>query len=650
MNKDQSDITSKLLNHMHLQKRRKYLNDLTSLIAQAQQDSIEKIGSTVLKIIKRVGYASFAKEFKDDDIKLIEPLIQNDIDLYSGFFQEYQLSIAMKYFKSLYYKLFILDRFNLLCTYRTKWYSNWDEYVDCGKNIIIQFYDIVAIKAGYEHIRTITPELAKKFDIWKEIIECETFLLRKLTGNQKKFYPLSEQIFSIFTQYPNFPESTFKDFLKDILTLRKNCVRINHYQKDFSALEANNILNQIQMNFQDYPTASQAYLYDIALVENTIKWHILRQSTAISNNGNIVTTGYGDLIKNSNVYVFQIAHDLYSLHMSTPDQHTWLVPQKKMMSFFSKNDHVKGALFCSRRRVHDNCLRVQFQNFVNTASMKKLLMKKEEASNSIVLTHKDIAKKDLRHTFLKKASMHAIGVNHAQKDLKYHAKQNLYSLQRQIKQAQQIFSDYFTIKNIAVPALAIASILFIVYFSLPTSLSTLVNQSFQSAVINEMTFIDQKPFPWEVNIQKYGFSSSEDFNENQKAFGAGLWMARRLVKKDKDISKLPAFFKEKTMSALLESEEWSMIQNNPYYLLGQWMYLIRNVCLSGKEISSKFWHEQIQVMELLRQEIKQIGNDYHVIDENLDKVDQMIHTENNQNFCVEIVPLLDHVIQTLSPE
>ena len=117
------------------------------------------------------------------------------------------------------------------------------------------------------------------------------------------------------------------------------------------------------------------------------------------------------------------------------------------------------------------------------------------------------------------------------------------------------------------PALAIASILFIVYFSLKTSLSTLVNQSFQSAVINEMTFIDQKPFPWEVNIQKYGFSSQADFNENQKAFGAGLFMARRLVKKDKDISKLPAFLKEKTMSALLESEEWSMIQKNPYYSL-----------------------------------------------------------------------------------
>jgi len=627
------------------------------LISKAQAKiSNENIEHDVLNIILQLGYGALKGHYKNEDIELITPLVKSlksDIDNLSDFIQIKQLELKVKLFKSLYYKIFIMNIFKPKYVRILTVNKIWDEYVYYGKSIINNAYDIIAIKIAYQNIKIISPELVTKIEIWDKIIECETFLFKKIINNRKKFYPLSEQLFEFFTNYTAIPEGKFKLFMSNIFILQKNCVKINHYQKDINDLEANNILNKIQIDYRDYPTAAQAHLYDIALAENTIKWQLLRLSKIYSNNENNLNIKNGSLIKDTKVFTLRIANSLYSLHMSDPDRHTWLIPKKRMVSFLSRND-VEGALFFSRRRVSDNCLRIQFQNFVKTEPLKKKIVEKKEGLNNLViLIHKDIFKKDLRDSFLKNAAIKAIGLSHVQEDLKFKARQTIFSLSMKLKQLLETHFDYFTMKKIAIPAFAFASLIFFIYFSLPTPLSDLVHKTFHYADINEITFIDEKPLPWEVSIKKYGFSSPEEYNKKQKAFGAGLWMARKQIKKDEHISQESLFFLEDTNNKQSKGLKWTEIEDCSYYWLGQWVYVLRNICLSGNKIPKTFWNEQAQIAELLTQKIKKMDqkiNDNLFISDQIYEIYKKINDNKGLYNCDEIVVELDRIIQILSPE
>ncbi len=101
--------------------------------------------------------------------------------------------------------------------------------------------------------------------------------------------------------------------------------------------------------------------------------------------------------------------------------------------------------------------------------------------------------------------------------------------------------------------------------------------------------IAARRLPWEDAPAGYGFAAGGAAELATRAFGAGLWSGRAVLR-NRDPQALPTLPPELTPpvgQGAWEATEWA-----PYTVLGRWLVLLQVLCASPQEVSAALWKQQ----------------------------------------------------------
>ncbi len=101
--------------------------------------------------------------------------------------------------------------------------------------------------------------------------------------------------------------------------------------------------------------------------------------------------------------------------------------------------------------------------------------------------------------------------------------------------------------------------------------------------------IAARRLPWEEEPAGYGFAAGGATEPANRAFGAGLWSGRAMLR-SRDPQAMPTLPPELIPPAgqgTWEATEWA-----PYTVLGRWLVLLQVLCASPQDVSAALWEQQ----------------------------------------------------------
>ncbi len=104
--------------------------------------------------------------------------------------------------------------------------------------------------------------------------------------------------------------------------------------------------------------------------------------------------------------------------------------------------------------------------------------------------------------------------------------------------------------------------------------------------------IAARRLPWENEPAGYGFAAGGAAEPATRAFGAGLWIGRAMLR-NRDPQALPTLPPELATPAgqgTWEATEWA-----PYTVLGRWLVLLQVLCAAPREVSAALWEQQQEI-------------------------------------------------------
>ena len=101
--------------------------------------------------------------------------------------------------------------------------------------------------------------------------------------------------------------------------------------------------------------------------------------------------------------------------------------------------------------------------------------------------------------------------------------------------------------------------------------------------------IAARRLPWEEEPAGYGFATSGITEPATRAFGAGLWTGRALLR-SRDPHVIPTLPPDLIPPA--GQETWETTEWAPYAVLGRWLVLLQVLCVSPQEVSATLWEQQ----------------------------------------------------------
>lgn len=145
----------------------------------------------------------------------------------------------------------------------------------------------------------------------------------------------------------------------------------------------------------------------------------------------------------------------------------------------------------------------------------------------------------------------------------------------------------------------------IIWMTLPGAsgrLETMINQSYQAGYFQRTQLAKHHyDLPWETPSTAYGFAGGSQPTDANRAFGAGLWTGRRMLRKSDAAPPLPDFLTPDQEEDQQKAEAWSNTQWNPYYQMGKWCFLIYAVSHEDHHVPVSFWENQVEIVERLRE-------------------------------------------------
>lgn len=101
--------------------------------------------------------------------------------------------------------------------------------------------------------------------------------------------------------------------------------------------------------------------------------------------------------------------------------------------------------------------------------------------------------------------------------------------------------------------------------------------------------IAARPLPWESAPAGYGFTAGGATEPASRAFGAGLWTGRALLR-SRDPHAIPTLPPDLIPPA--GPGTWEAIEWAPYTALGRWLVLLQVLCASPQNVSAALWNQQ----------------------------------------------------------
>lgn len=221
------------------------------------------------------------------------------------------------------------------------------------------------------------------------------------------------------------------------------------------------------------------------------------------------------------------------------------------------------------------------------------------------------------------------------------------------------------------PAFAVAAVACLaLFFWLPglraPDLSGLIGKSYTTALLESISFeqagLGEDPsLPWERPTRSYGFSSPKQYLHASRAFGAGLWAGRQALLKGTELPPMPDFLSPGWQDENAVKEGWSETPWAAYYWMGKWSFFLRTVCLSGKDVSYKFWQRQAVIAERLQKDFlaspERTEEDTRIVTAGLDHVKFLLNTlgqgglreKQGQVVAAELDFVIEHLSPTLVP-
>lgn len=159
-------------------------------------------------------------------------------------------------------------------------------------------------------------------------------------------------------------------------------------------------------------------------------------------------------------------------------------------------------------------------------------------------------------------------------------------------------------------AVAVTMVIFLMtsltYFSWQDRLENRIASCYQEISAWEIPF-SHYPLPWEGQKTSFGFTGSGRHTPDSRAFGAGMWTGRQRLQASQ--VSMPDFLTPAWNDPrnTIKENKWSETRHERYFLLGQWSFLAEMICLSDSEISEALREDQVEILDRLKQEFKELG-------------------------------------------
>jgi hypothetical protein len=204
-------------------------------------------------------------------------------------------------------------------------------------------------------------------------------------------------------------------------------------------------------------------------------------------------------------------------------------------------------------------------------------------------------------------------------------------------------------------AAAAAVCLVLVFWAVNGSnLDDLINNSYTSNIMagisqDDLEFNNIYKLPWERSKTTYGFAPQPTDSDTSRAFGAGLWSARKEVLGDQVFPTKPAFVEAK--------QAWQTSPKEIYFWLGRWSYLLRAMCMSDQKVSQDFWGKQLEISNKVQKKVSASYNKNNevlkMVTLRLDNIKSILNKSAegtlNRESRRDIAAELDFLINFLSP-
>jgi hypothetical protein len=204
-------------------------------------------------------------------------------------------------------------------------------------------------------------------------------------------------------------------------------------------------------------------------------------------------------------------------------------------------------------------------------------------------------------------------------------------------------------------ATAAAACLVLVFWAVNGSnLDDLINNAYTSNVVagisqDDLEFNNIYKLPWERSKTTYGFAPQPADSDTSRAFGAGLWAARKEVIGDQVFPTKPDFVEAK--------QAWQTSPKAIDFGLGRWSYLLRALCLSDEKVSQDFWGKQLEILNKIQKKVSASYNKNNevlkMVTLRLDNIKSILNKSDegtlNRESRRDIAAELDFLINSLSP-
>jgi hypothetical protein len=147
-----------------------------------------------------------------------------------------------------------------------------------------------------------------------------------------------------------------------------------------------------------------------------------------------------------------------------------------------------------------------------------------------------------------------------------------------------------------------ASLILVVWWALrPPQLNTLIARSYSEMetkrdLIAGETLRQALTLPWEEAETGYGFSGSPPPSEASLAFAAGLWAGREQLAARESRPVLPEALHPPSCKESASPAVWMDSPYATYYLVGQWVVMMRDACRMEEPPGASFWQRQQETL------------------------------------------------------
>jgi len=198
-------------------------------------------------------------------------------------------------------------------------------------------------------------------------------------------------------------------------------------------------------------------------------------------------------------------------------------------------------------------------------------------------------------------------------------------------------SPYEKVKHLFVPLVAAACIVLAILWMLPSNIEQLLTESYELA-----EHVKNFQLPWEKTTPFLGIVDSNSFTYPKRAFASGLLDGRKLLLKDQVV--IPKILLPDPDKNDLDSITWTDSKWKPYFLSGQWCFMLKVACLSDTTYSATFWEKNNHIIKQLKSLFQQQNNPDSTINRLLDNVQKKLGNPS------ETAKELGYLIQYLSPD